>query len=155
MVALRIELSATRVSDGYGHQPTTTACRLSLRERRASFSKQKATSSRVPRSRTETLLFPKQACFQLHLYPINKVDELGIEPSSLDCKSKRRPIGKPLFSFSLFVFSSSCGSRTQPARLEKPVTSPEVERTICFVVEVVPSMLPIPSAHISFVVFAT
>ena len=26
-------------------------------------------SSRAPRSRTETLLFPKQACFHLHLYP--------------------------------------------------------------------------------------
>ena len=27
-------------------------------------------SSRTPRSRTETLLLPKQACFQLHLYPM-------------------------------------------------------------------------------------
>ena len=27
-------------------------------------------SSRTPRSRTETLLLPKQACFHLHLYPM-------------------------------------------------------------------------------------
>ena len=53
--------------------------------------------SRAPRSRTETLLLPKQACFHLHLCPI---------------------------------VSSPCGSRTQPARLEKPMTSPEVERAV-------------------------
>ena len=29
-----------------------------------------------------------------------------------------------------FVSSSSCGSRTQPARLERPMTSPEVERAV-------------------------
>ena len=110
MVALRIELSATRVSDGFGHQPATTVFVSSHFQ------------SRVPRSRTEILLFPKQACFQLHLYPINKVDELGVEPSSSDCKSKRRPVGKPIKK------SSSCGIRTRPIWLEKPATSPEVQR---------------------------
>ena len=79
VVALRIELSATRLSAGYG-QPA-----LDYRQ------------SRAPRSRTETLLLPKQACFHLHLCPI---------------------------------VSSPCGSRTQPARLERPMTSPEVERAV-------------------------
>ena len=51
VVALGIELSATRLSAGFG-QPA-----LDYHQ------------SRAPRSRTETLLFPKQACFHLHLYP--------------------------------------------------------------------------------------
>ena len=29
------------------------------------------------------------------------------------------------------IVSSPCGSRTQPARLERPMTSPEVERAVC------------------------
>ena len=52
VVALRIELSAIRLSDGYGLQPLTTI-----------------TSSRAPRGRTEILLLPKQACSHLHLCP--------------------------------------------------------------------------------------
>ena len=34
-------------------------------------------SSRTPRSRTETLLLPKQACFDLHLYPMCVADSVG------------------------------------------------------------------------------
>ena len=30
----------------------------------------------------------------------------------------------------VLIFSSPCGSRTQPARLERPMTSPEVERAV-------------------------
>ena len=52
VVALKIELSATRLSAVSG-QPA-----LDYR------------SSRAPRSRTETLLLPKQACFRLHLCPL-------------------------------------------------------------------------------------
>lgn len=55
VVALRIELSAIRLSDGYGLQPSTTV-----------------SSSRAPRGRTEILLLPKQACSHLHLCPINR-----------------------------------------------------------------------------------
>jgi hypothetical protein len=51
VVALGIELSTTRLSAGFG-QPA-----LDYHQ------------SRAPRSRTETLLFPKQACFHLHLCP--------------------------------------------------------------------------------------
>ncbi len=47
------------------------------------------------------LLLPRQACFHLHLHP-------------------------NVCSWS----SSPCGSRTQPSRLEKPMTSPEVERAV-------------------------
>ena len=53
VVALGIELSATRLSAEFGRPALDYL-----------------NQSRVPRSRTETLLFPKQACFQLHLYPI-------------------------------------------------------------------------------------
>ena len=57
--------------------------------------------SRAPRSRTEILLLPRQACSHLHLRP------------------------NPCY-----LASSPCGSRTQPRRLEKPMTSPEVERAV-------------------------
>jgi hypothetical protein len=57
--------------------------------------------SRAPRGRTENLLLPRQACSHLHLRP---------NVSS--------------------VASSPCGGRTQPGRLEKPMTSPEVERAV-------------------------
>jgi hypothetical protein len=64
VVALRIELSATRLSAVYG-QPA-----LDYR------------LSRAPRSRTETFLLPKQACYHLHLYPIDlSVRTAGIEPA--------------------------------------------------------------------------
>jgi hypothetical protein len=111
VVALRIELSATRVSDGFGHQPATTKSDFRS-QASGNFSdtwrlRPETCSSRGPRSRTEILLFPKQACFQLHLYPINKVDELGVEPSSSDCKSKRRPVGKPVFRFQVPGFSKA------------------------------------------------
>ena len=109
VVALRIELSAIRLSDGYGLQPSTTI-----------------SSSRAPRGRTEILLLPKQACSHLHLCPNRlSVDLQGVEPYSLDCKSKRRPVGKPKS-----YVSDSCGIRTRPSWLERPVTSPEVERAV-------------------------
>jgi hypothetical protein len=52
VVALGIELSAAAVSGPLG-QPALDYL-----------------ISRAPRSRTETLLLPKQACFHLHLRPI-------------------------------------------------------------------------------------
>ena len=55
VVAPRIELSATRVSGGFG---------------RPALDYHVVLKSRTPRSRTETLLLPKQACFHLHLYPM-------------------------------------------------------------------------------------
>ena len=85
VVVLGIELSAIRLSAAvFPKMLGATSPRL-------------PSSSRAPRSRTETLLLPKQACFHLHLCPI---------------------------------VSSPCGSRTQPARLERPMTSPEVERAV-------------------------
>ena len=75
---LQWSLNSAQPLSAIGQQPSTTA-------------------SRVPRSRTENLLLPRQACFHLHLYP---------------------------------NVSSPCGSRTQPARLERPMTSPEVERAV-------------------------
>ena len=53
------------------------------------------------------------------------MDLQGVEPCSLDCKSKRRPVGKPIS-----YVSDSCGIRTRPSWLERPATSPEVERAI-------------------------
>ena len=39
---------------------------------------------------------PKRGVLPTALHPIDKVDELGVEPRSLECKSKRRPVGKPI-----------------------------------------------------------
>ena len=38
--------------------------------------------------------------------------------------------GQPALDYHVLVVSSPCGSRTQPDWLERPVTSPEVERTV-------------------------
>ena len=82
-------------------------------------------SSRAPRSRTETLLLPKQACFHLHLYPKRQS-----ERQDLNLRSPGpRPVAITRLRYVLIV-SSPCGSRTQPARLERPMTSPEVERAV-------------------------
>ena len=63
VVALRIELSTTRLSAVSGRPA------LDYRW------------SRAPRSRTETLLLPKQACSHLHLCPISfSVRTAGFEP---------------------------------------------------------------------------
>ena len=83
-------------------------------------------SSRAPRSRTETLLLPKQACSHLHLYPI----VCQSERQDLNLRSPGpRPGAMTRLRYVLIV-SSPCGSRTQPARLERPMTSPEVERAV-------------------------
>ena len=78
------------------------------------------------RSRTETLLLPKQACSHLHLYPI----VCQSERQDLNLRSPGpRPGAMTRLRYVLIV-SSPCGSRTQPARLERPMTSPEVERAV-------------------------
>ena len=96
--------------------------------------------SRAPRSRTHPrrsrkqnhcLLLPKQACYHLHLCPISCL----CKSERLD-SNQRSPgpgpsaITRLRYVLSRFVCSSSCGSRTQPARLERPMTSPEVERAV-------------------------
>ncbi len=57
VVALRIELSAARLSAEHGPPALDDLGMFLL--------------SRAPRSRTENLLLPKQACFHLHLCPIS------------------------------------------------------------------------------------
>ena len=139
MVALRIELSAIRLSDGYGLQPSTTI-----------------SSSRAPRGRTEILLLPKQACSHLHLCPnrwrvvsrkptaekfaisstFNSLASTALRlcrqwtcrelnPEALSASQSADPSASPFV-----VVSDSCGIRTRPAWLERPVTSPEVERAV-------------------------
>lgn len=66
VVALRIELSALSLSER-DEQPALDD-RFPLLFQCASRSS--PSPSRAPRSRTGTLLHPKQACFLLHLYPI-------------------------------------------------------------------------------------
>ncbi len=122
MVALRIELSATRLS-AVSWQPA-----LDYRLSRAPRSR---TRPRRSRKQNHCLLLPKQACYHLHLCPISCL-----------CKSERLdsnqrspgpgPSAITRLRYVLFrlVCSSSCGSRTQPARLERPMTSPEVERAV-------------------------
>ena len=94
-------------------------------------------SSRAPRSRTETLLLPKQACFHLHLYP-----KPQSERQDLNLRSPSpRPGAITRLRYVLIVSSpdhptGGARSRTQPARLERPMTSPEVERAVlCAYVE--------------------
>ena len=89
-------------------------------------------SSRAPRSRTETLLLPKQACSHLHLHPI----VCQSERQDLNLRS-RGPRPRAITRLRYVLISSSpCGSRTQPARLERPMTSPEVERAVlCALIE--------------------
>lgn len=68
VIALRIELSVIWISAGRG-QPALDYHR----------------PSRVPRSRTENLRFPKPACYQVHLYPKqNEVARVGVEPTCAD-----------------------------------------------------------------------
>ena len=122
VVALRIELSATRLS-AVSWQPA-----LDYRLSRAPRSR---TRPRRSRKQNHCLLLPKQACYHLHLCPISCL-----------CKSERLdsnqrspgpgPSAITRLRYVLFrlVCSSSCGSRTQPARLERPMTSPEVERAV-------------------------
>ena len=118
VVVLGIELSTTRLSAEYG-QPALDYH-----------------WSRVLRSRTETLLLPKQACYHLHLYPIVfSVRTAGFEPAISWPPTTRDNQASPR-SDRVVVSSSPCGSRTQPTRLERPMTSPEVERAmLCALVE--------------------
>ena len=70
VVALGIELSATRLSAGFG-QP---ALDYHL--------------GRALRSRTETLLLPKQACFHLHLRPNCQSERSDLNRRSLGPQTK-------------------------------------------------------------------
>ena len=110
VVVLGIELSTTRLSAEYGRPALDYH------------------SSRALRSRTETLLLPKQACYHLHLYP-NQVRTAGFEPAIFWPPARRDNQASPR-SDRVVLSSSPCGSRTQPARLERPMTSPEVERAL-------------------------
>ena len=92
VVALRIELSATWLSAGY-RRPAFDYRSNQFRDRESNASHLAYETkggnqhhfpalSRVPRSRTENLLLPKQACSHLHLRPIasqngrNRTDDL-------------------------------------------------------------------------------
>ncbi len=80
VVALRIELSAIRLSDGYGLQPSTTI-------------------SSVGCVGIEPLsIAPNDLCQPLHFTPDSCYvsGQAGIEPCHLDCKSKPRSYGKPI-----------------------------------------------------------
>ena len=85
VVAPRIELSATRLSAGYG-QPALDYHSLHC--------------IKVGCVGIEPLsVVPSDVCQPLHFTPDNlflSVDLLGVEPRSLECKSKRRPVGKPV-----------------------------------------------------------
>ncbi len=113
MVALRIELSATRISGGSGLQPSTTGDRLSLINFEFAISDfekfkiqhSKSNISHPSKSGTSESNRKPQAP-KAHVLPSaplpvcssnrrHQMDELGVEPSSLDCKSKRRSGGKP------------------------------------------------------------
>jgi hypothetical protein len=121
VVVLGIELSTTRLSAEYG-QPA-----LDYR------------SSRAPRSRTETLLLPKQACFHLHLCPINcifrSVRTAGFEPAISRSPTWRDNQASPR-SDRVHVVSSPYGNRTHLAALKGRYPVPIDERAmLCALVE--------------------
>ena len=96
-------------------------------------SRVRATSPRLPRANVVVDpvgmagLEPASPCSQstwVRRYPTSRrVRTDGFEPS-ISWLRARRDTQASLRS----DFSSPCGSRTQPARLERPMTSPEVER---------------------------
>jgi hypothetical protein len=62
-------------------------------------------------------------------YRRNSVGRLGVEPRTSCSQGRRAPICTSA-RMCVSLASSPCGSRTQPGRLEKPMTSPEVERAV-------------------------
>ena len=122
MVALRIELSATRLS-AVSWQPA-----LDYRLSRAPRSR---TCPRRSRRQNHCLLLSKQACYHLHLCPISCLCKSERLDSNQRSRGPRpRAITRLRHVLFRFVSSSSCRSRTQPARLERPMTSPEVQRAV-------------------------
>ena len=121
VVALGIELSAAALSGPLG-QP---ALDYHL--------------GRAPRSRTETLLLPKQACFHLHLCPINcfvrSVRTAGFEPAISRSPTWRDNQASPR-SDRIQVVSSPYGNRTHLAALKGRYPVPIDERAmLCALVE--------------------
>ena len=80
------------------------------------------------------LLLPKQACSHLHLRPMYQSErQRPIGLSADRCPNLRSPGPRPgAFQTSPRSVHDPCGSRTQPDRLERPMTSPEVERAVSF-----------------------
>ena len=86
-------------------------------------------SSRAPRSRTETLLLPKQACSHLHLCPfVLSVRTAGFEPA-ISWPPTRRDDQASLRSVSVVV-SSPYGNRTHLSALKERYPSPIDERAV-------------------------
>ena len=95
--------------------------------------------SRAPRSRTETLLLPKQACFHLHLCPIcvvaPSVRTAGFEPAISRSPTWRDSQASPN-SDHVHVVSSPYGNRTHLAALKGRYPVPIDERAmLCALVE--------------------
>ena len=109
MVALRVELSATWLSARYG-QPALDYLAASLQVGKVGLEptitcSQNTWASRCPTSRQS-------------------------ERSDLNRRSPGPRPGAITRLRHVLIVSSPCGSRTQPARLERPMTSPEVERAM-------------------------
>ena len=116
MVAPRIELSATRVSGGFGRPALDYHVVVS--------------KSRTPRSRTESLLVPNQACFHLHLYPMSccfnrrsvccrrisslSVGREALESSSAVLQTAARPSQLPAQIGFVFGLPVRCGHEKRP-----------------------------------------
>ena len=83
-----------------------------------------------PESRTRHNLVISKAWTTSPRLPCVPVGHLGVEPKPSCSQSRRAPICTSTRYLFASLRSSPCGSRTQPAWLERPVTSPEVERTV-------------------------
>ena len=118
MVALGIELSAAALSGPLG-QPA-----LDYRV------------SRAPRSRTETLLLPKQACFHLHLCPIVQSERQDLNLRSPGPRPGAITRLRYVLITVVHVVSSPYGNRTHLAALKGRYPVPIDERAmLCALVE--------------------
>ena len=120
VVALRVELSTTRLSAVFG-QPALDYL--------------VPTSSSIQSGWQDSnlrLRAPKARGFAATLHPVeseratNPAWGRSVPEPPISWPPTRRDTQASLRS----VTSSPCGSRTQPARLERPMTSPEVERAV-------------------------
>lgn len=114
VVALRIELGTTCSSDRFG-QPALGYHNLQSGWQDSNL------RSRAPRARG----------FAVTLHPASQSErpDLNRGHHAQHVRPSPRPGAMPRLRYVL-LFGDPCGSRTQPTRLERPMTSPEVERAV-------------------------
>ena len=83
-------------------------------------------SSRAPRSRTETLLLPKQACFHLHLRPI----VLSVKTAGFDLTISWPPAKRDARLRHVLIVSTPYGNRTRTCGLKARHPQPSIRQSL-------------------------